>query len=141
MTELMNTSTRSQHFPPNPNEIAGNRRPARPSSAQQRSTTPTRNRPPTNNATNGLNTTAKLEQSLLKYEGERSFSSTTGKHSSAEKSSNKGKDRLYSTWTPLKHDTTNSQVKYSAFIREKCRSWSVRNTVEFSLLDFEIVRG
>ena len=94
MNDLMNTST---HYPPNPNEIVGNRRPARPSSAQQRSTTPTRNRPQ-----NGLNTTAKLEQSILKHELDRTNNS--------QKLNGKGKNRLYSTWTPLQDDETNARV-------------------------------
>ncbi len=102
MTDLMNTSA---HYPPNPNEIAGNRRPARPSSAQQRSTTPTRNRPSHNTSSNGLNTTAKLEQSLLRHELNRT---TTSTHSN--KLNGKGKNRLYSTWTPLQDDETNARV-------------------------------
>jgi hypothetical protein len=95
MTDLMNTST---HYP---NEVVGNRRPARPSSAQQRSTTPTRNRPLNN--TNGLNTTAKLEQSILRQELNRS---------GTQKLNEKGKNRLYSTWTPLQDDETNARVKF-----------------------------
>lgn len=102
MTDLMNTS---HHYPPNPNEVAGNRRPARPSSAQQRSTTPTRNRPQHNTTINGMNTTAKLEQSILKQELER----TTSNHS--QKLNGKGKSRLYSTWTPLQDEETNARVR------------------------------
>jgi hypothetical protein len=101
MTDLMNTSTHSHHYPPNPNEVVGNRRPARPSSAQQRSTTPTRNRPQ-----NGLNTTAKLEQSMLKHELDRTTTSTT-----SHKLNAKGKSRLYSTWTPLQDEETNARVR------------------------------
>ena len=102
MTDLMNTST---HYPPNPNEVAGNRRPARPSSAQQRSTTPTRNRPSHNTSSNGLNTTAKLEQSILRHELDRTTTSTR-----SQKLNGKGKNRLYSTWTPLQDDETNARV-------------------------------
>ena len=54
MTDLMNTSTHSHHYPPNPNDIAGNRRPGRPSSSHQRSTTPTRNRSQQNTNSNSL---------------------------------------------------------------------------------------
>ena len=82
MTELMNTS---QHYSSNPNEIVGNRRPAR-------ATTPTRNRPQQN-----LNTTTKLEQSIVRHEN--------------SKLNAKGKNRLYSTWTPLQDDETNAQVR------------------------------
>ena len=103
MTDLMNTS---HHYPPNPNEVAGNRRPARPSSAQQRSTTPTRNRPQHNTTSNGLNTTAKLEQSIMRQELERT---TTSNHS--QKLNAKGKSRLYSTWTPLQDEETNARVR------------------------------
>lgn len=106
MTDLMNTSTHSQHYPPNPNEVPGNRRPARPTSAQQRSTTPTRNRPPHNSTSNGLNTTAKLEQSILKHELDRTNTSTN-----STKLNGKGKNRLYSTWTPLQDDETNARVR------------------------------
>jgi hypothetical protein len=102
MTDLMNTST---HYPPNPNEVVGNRRPARPSSAQQRSTTPTRNRPQHNTNSNGLNTTAKLEQSILRQELDRTTTSTK-----SQKLNGKGKNRLYSTWTPLQDDETNARV-------------------------------
>lgn len=86
MTELMNTS---QHYSSNPNEIVGNRRPAR-------ATTPTRNRPQQN-----LNTTAKLEQSIVRHEN--------------SKLNAKGKNRLYSTWTPLQDDETNGQVERKTF--------------------------
>ncbi|CAF2640057.1 unnamed protein product [Rotaria sp. Silwood2] len=105
MTDLMNTSTHSHHYPPNPNEVVGNRRPARPTSAQQRSTTPTRNRPQHNTTINGLNTTAKLEQSIMKHELDRTMAST---HST--KLNGKGKNRLYSTWTPLQDDETNARL-------------------------------
>ncbi len=100
----MNTSTHSHHYPPNPNEVVGNRRPTRPSSAQQRSTTPTRNRPQLNTSSNALNTTAKLEQSILRNELDRTTNS--------QKLNGKGKNRLYSTWTPLQDDETNARVKY-----------------------------
>ncbi|UJR38299.1 hypothetical protein I4U23_030969 [Adineta vaga] len=105
MTDLMNTSTHSQHYPPNPNEIAGNRRPARPSSAQHRSTTPTRNRQQHQTMINGLNTTAKLEQSMLRQELDRTGMSTT-----SQKLNGKGKSRLYSTWTPLQDEETNARL-------------------------------
>ncbi|CAF1505088.1 unnamed protein product [Adineta steineri] len=99
----MNTS---HHHPPNPNEIVGNRRPARPSSAQLRSTTPTRNRQQHNNTTsNGLNTTAKLEQSILKHDLDRTTMSTN-----SQKLNGKGKNRLYSTWTPLQDEETNARL-------------------------------
>ncbi len=103
MTDFMNTST---HHPPNPYEVAGNRRPARPSSAQQRSTTPTRNRSQYNINSNGLNTTAKLEQSILRQELDRTTTSTN-----SQKLNGKGKSRLYSTWTPLQDDETNARVR------------------------------
>jgi len=106
MTDLMNTSSHSHQYPPNPNEVVGNRRPARPSSAQQRSTTPTRNRPQYNANSNGLNTTAKLEQSILRHEFDRTMTSTN-----SQKLNGKGKNRLYSTWTPLQDDETNARVK------------------------------
>lgn len=105
MTDFMNSSTHSQHYSSNPNEVAGNRRPARPTSAQQRSTTPTRNRPPASSTSNGLNTTAKLEQSLMKHETERGAVTNT-----SMKLNSKGKNRLYSTWTPLQDDETNARV-------------------------------
>ncbi|CAF1684486.1 unnamed protein product, partial [Adineta ricciae] len=103
-TDLMNASTHSHNYPPNPNEIAGNRRPARPSSAQFRSTTPTRNRQH-QTTTNGLNTTAKLEQSILRQELDR-----TGMSTASQKLNGKGKSRLYSTWTPLQDDETNARL-------------------------------
>lgn len=106
MTDLMNSSTHSHHYPPNPNDVLGNRRPARPSSAQQRSTTPTRNRPQNNTNSSHLNTTAKLEQSLLRHEFDRTTTSTN-----SQKLNAKGKSRLYSTWTPLQDDETNARVK------------------------------
>ncbi|CAF3916879.1 unnamed protein product [Rotaria sordida] len=105
MTDLMNTSTHSHHYPPNPNEVVGNRRPGRPTSAQQRSTTPTRNRPQQNTTINGLNTTAKLEQSILKHEHDRTMTLTN-----STKLNGKGKNRLYSTWTPLQDDETNARL-------------------------------
>lgn len=105
MTDLMNSSTHSHHYPPNPNEIAGNRRPARPTSAQLRSTTPTRNRPQTNLNSSALNTTAKLEQSMLRHDLDRTTTSVN-----SHKLNGKGKNRLYSTWTPLQDEQTNAQV-------------------------------
>lgn len=116
MTDLMNTSTHSHHYPPGPNEVAGNRRPARPSSAQHRTTTPTRNRPLNQTNANGLNTTAKLEQSILRHEQDRGNASF-----SSSKLNDKGKNRLYSTWTPLQDDETNARVSVS-FPRASCRT-------------------
>lgn len=114
----MNTSTHSHHYPPNPNDVVGNRRPGRPSSAtQQRSTTPTRNRP--HNNTN-LNTTAKLEQSILRHEMDRTTGSTN-----SQKLNGKGKSRLYSTWTPLQDDDTNARVKTK--ITTKYFSFLIKN--------------
>ena len=105
MNDLMNTSSHPHPYSNNPNEAVGNRRPARPSSAQQRSTTPTRNRPHLNTSSSGLNTTAKLEQSIMRHESER-VATSTGSH----KLNGKGKSRLYSTWTPLQDDETNAGV-------------------------------
>ena len=103
MTDLMNTST---HYPTNPNEVLGNRRPARPSSAQLRSTTPTRNRPQPHSHSNGMNTTAKLEQSLIRHDLDRTHASAA-----SQKSNGKGKSRLYSTWTPLQDEEANARVR------------------------------
>lgn len=101
----MNSSTHSHHYPPNPNEIAGNRRPARPTSAQLRSTTPTRNRPQANLNSSRLNTTAKLEQSMLRHDLDRTTTSIN-----SQKLNGKGKNRLYSTWTPLQDEETNARL-------------------------------
>ena len=106
MNDLMNTSTHSHNYPSNPNRVVGNRRPGRPSSGQQRSTTPTRNRPPHNTSANDLSTTAKLEQSISKHELDHTMASTN-----SSKLNGKGKNRLYSTWTPLKDVETNAQVR------------------------------
>ena len=111
MADLMNSSTHSHHYPPNPNEIVGNRRPARPTSAQLRSTTPTRNRPQANLNSSGLNTTAKLEQSILRHDLDRTTTSVN-----SQKLNGKGKNRLYSTWTPLQDEETNAQVTKFVFI-------------------------
>jgi hypothetical protein len=125
MTDLINTSTHSHHYPPNPNEVVGNRRPARPSSAQQRSTTPTRNRPQLNTTSNVLNTTAKLEQSILRHELDRTTTSTN-----SQKLNGKGKNRLYSTWTPLQDDETNARVKY---INNSCSKFLFIFFVSYSM--------
>ncbi|CAF0748701.1 unnamed protein product [Didymodactylos carnosus] len=99
------------HYQNRPDVITGNRRP-RPSSAQQqqqyRSVTP----PPKHNghtSSSQLNTTSKLDQSILRNETDLNKSNTSIINNNNRSLNSKGKNRLYSTWTPLQDEETNAK--------------------------------
>ncbi|CAF1522237.1 unnamed protein product [Didymodactylos carnosus] len=128
MTEIMNNigqNNNSQlhvHYQNNPDEINGNRRP-RPTSAQhQHHSTTSTSRQNGHTSSSQLNTTAKLEQSILRHETDNTKSNTSINNSKSNTSINnnnnnnnrslnsKGKNRLYSTWTPLQDEETNAKL-------------------------------